>query len=164
MSAVLAQSGELFRPMREADLDQVLAVENEAHAFPWSRGIFIDCIRIGYCCRVIETAREVRAFAIMSVGAGEAHLLNLCVRPACQKQGLGRMLLVHMLSHAAKRDARVMFLEVRPSNTGALHLYERNGFRLVGQRRNYYPAYGGREDALVLSRELGCGWEAVAGE
>lgn len=154
MSAVLKPPEPMFRPMQEFDLDQVMEIECQGHAFPWSRGIFIDCIRIGYTCRIIEAGPDLKAFAIMSLGAGESHLLNLCVRSTSQGEGLGSMLLLHMLTFAASRDASVMFLEVRPSNERAIRLYENNGFRRVGQRRNYYPAAIGREDALVMSRAL----------
>ena len=154
MSAVLQPNELVFRSMQEEDLDQVMEIECSGHSFPWSRGIFIDCLRIGYSARVIEADNYLKAFAIMSACAGEAHLLNLCVRRSEQGQGLGGMLLLHMLGFAAQRDADIMFLEVRPSNAAAIYLYENNGFSVVGERKSYYPAARGREDALVMSREL----------
>lgn len=159
MSAVLKEPAARLRPMCEADLPAVVAVEREAYEFPWSQGIFGDCLRVGYCCWVAELeeapgGHAISGYAIMSVGAGESHILNLCVRPSAQRRGLGRMLLGHMLALARKHHACIAFLEVRPSNHGAIRLYRGAGFNLVGTRRGYYPARHGREDALILSRSL----------
>lgn len=154
MSAVLKEPAARLRPMREADLAAVVAVEREAYEFPWSQGIFGDCLRVGYCCWVAELEEALGGYAIMSVGAGESHILNLCVRPRVQGRGLGRLLLGHMLALARKHHAGIAFLEVRPSNHSAIRLYRGAGFNLVGTRRGYYPARHGREDALILSRSL----------
>lgn len=144
-----------LRPMRVADLDAVMAVELSAYPYPWTLGIFEDCLRIGYCCWVAESDEGVIGYAVMSAAAGEAHLLNLCIAPTRQRAGLGRRLLEHMLGLAREHRADTMFLEVRPSNDAALRLYRDAGFVEVGTRRAYYPAArGSREDALVLARTL----------
>jgi ribosomal-protein-alanine N-acetyltransferase len=154
MSAVLETLPLAFRPMRELDLAQVVHVEQQAYAFPWSQGIFSDCLRVGYSCWVAETSDGVDGYGIMSVGAGESHILNLCIHPRAHGQGYGRELLDHLLEVAREYHAALTFLEVRPSNHGAIRLYERAGFSVVGTRRGYYPAADGREDALILSRGL----------
>ncbi len=143
-----------MRPMRESDLAVVLAIERGAYPFPWSQGIFRDCLRVGYCCWVIETTAAPQGYGIMSVGAGECHILNLCIRPQSQRQGLGRTLLSHLLGVARSHHALTAMLEVRPSNEPALRLYQDMGFNEVGVRRAYYPRAGGREDALILATEL----------
>ena len=154
MSAQPADAVSL-RPMRAADLSAVMAVELSAYPYPWTLGIFEDCLRIGYCCWVAESDDGVIGYAVMSVAAGEAHLLNLCIAPSRQHCGLGRRLLEHMLGLAREHAAETVFLEVRPSNDSALHLYRRADFVEVGTRRAYYPAARGtREDALVLARTL----------
>lgn len=140
--------------MTEADLPHVLQIERTAYQFPWSAGIFRDCLRVGYCCWVLEVHGYVEAYGILSVGAGEAHLLNLCVRKTFQRMGLGRRLLRHFLGIARQHHADSMFLEVRPSNYAALRLYEGMGFNAAGIRRGYYPAQHCREDALILARHL----------
>lgn len=154
MSAVLETAALGLRPMREADLVAVAGIEGRAYEFPWSAGIFGDCLRVGYSCWVAEADGCLAGYAIMSVGAGESHILNLCVDPDLQGRGLGRMLLDHMLDIASRHRASIAFLEVRPSNAAAVHLYRSAGFAMVGTRRGYYPARGGREDALILSRAL----------
>ena len=140
--------------MREQDLNGVLEIEGEAYEFPWAKGIFRDCLRVGYKCFVVEEGGELLAYAIMSVAAREAHILNLCIRPRCQRRGLGKRLLHFLLESAARAGADTLFLEARPSNTAAVHLYRSAGFCEVGSRRGYYPAAAGREDALVLAKTL----------
>ncbi|MCY4154782.1 MAG: ribosomal protein S18-alanine N-acetyltransferase [Gammaproteobacteria bacterium] len=143
-----------LRPMLEADLGEVLQIEIAAYTFPWDRNIFKGCLRDNYCCRVLELDGEVAAFAIMTLGAGEAHLLNLCVEPGRQNVGLGDHLLKSMLDYAGEHEATVMFLEVRTSNSGARSFYERLGFVEVGLRNGYYPARFGREDAIIMAKEM----------
>lgn len=143
-----------MRPMREADVRFVMQVEREAYEFPWTEGIFRDCLRVGYLCRVIEHGSGLAGHGVMSVAAGECHLLNVCVRPRYQGRGAGRRLVLHLLDLARRREAQVALLEVRKSNTTAQHLYHALGFNEIGMRRSYYPARRGREDALVLALQL----------
>jgi [ribosomal protein S18]-alanine N-acetyltransferase len=142
------------RAMSEADLPAVLALELNAYAFPWTEGIFRDCLRVGYYCSVLEIDYVLVGYGVISSAAGEAHLLNLCVREEFRCRGLGRRLLEHLLDLVAHSGARIVFLEVRPANTGAVRLYEAMHFQQVGMRRGYYQAEGGREDALVMRRDL----------
>ncbi len=140
--------------MLERDLEEIVAIDYSAYEFPWSEGIFRDCLRVGYWCRVLERLRTIDAYGVMSVAAGEAHVLNLCVRPDLQGRGLGRKLLSHLLDFARRAGADTMFLEVRVSNAPAIGLYGTMGFCEVGVRTGYYPARQGREDALMLARVL----------
>ena len=91
---------------------------------------------------------------MINVIIDEAHLLNITVKPESQGRGLGLRLLEHLMRRAMQLDAGVCFLEVRASNQSAYRLYERYGFNEVGRRRDYYPAVGGREDALVMACSL----------
>jgi ribosomal-protein-alanine N-acetyltransferase len=154
MSAILKDPALGFRPMREADLDAVMDIERRCYPHPWTRAIFDDCLRVGYNCWVVERQGVIEGYGVISVAAGESHLLNLCVRPQSQRQGIGRKLLRHLISLARRRQAEAIFLEVRPSNTAACNLYREAGFNELGTRRDYYPAGAGREDALILAREL----------
>jgi [ribosomal protein S18]-alanine N-acetyltransferase len=144
----------IIRPMRAADVAEVVAIERAAYQFPWSEGIFRDCLRVGYVCRVITVNRQVMAYGVMSLGAGEAHILNLCVSETYRCRGVGRRLLESLMERAAAGGMHEAFLEVRPSNTTAIRLYLALGFEQVGMRRGYYQAVGGREDAAVLRRRL----------
>jgi len=144
-----------FRPMLVPDIAAVAAVERASYLFPWSEGVFRDCVRVGYLCRVVEADGEVAGYGIMSFGAGEAHILNICIRGDLRSAGVGRKLMDFLLARARDEYMQEVFLEVRPSNTIAIRLYETLGFTRIGVRKSYYQASGGREDALVYKLELG---------
>ena len=145
----------VIRSMRSSDIAEVVTIERASYQFPWSEGIFRDCLRVGYVCRVISVSRQVMAYGVMSLGAGEAHILNLCVGETYRCRGVGRRLLSSLIERAAAAGMADAFLEVRPSNTAAIRLYLALGFEQVGMRRGYYQASNGREDAAVLRRALG---------
>lgn len=151
MVAVL-QSQPTIRPMGQADLVGVLVAEQASYPYPWSRRVFRDCLRVGYCCLVAELGGHVRGHGIMLASAGEAHILNVCVHPGVRRRGIGRALLDELMEIAVQAGAETAYLEVRPSNDGAIALYRGAGFHVVGRREDYYPAAFGREDALVMAR------------
>ena len=151
---VVAPMPAALRPMREDDLDAVHAIELRAYAFPWTVGIFRDCLRADYPSWVLLRDDAVVGYFLMSVAAREAHVLNICVDPELQGHGLGRRLLRALLHLARARQVERVFLEVRPSNAGAIALYHDEGFNEIGRRPRYYPAADGREDALVMAIEL----------
>ncbi|BAZ94966.1 acetyltransferases [Thiohalobacter thiocyanaticus] len=154
MSAVPCFESGRIRPMTSDDLMAVMEIERRCYPHPWTAGIMRDCLRVGYSCWVYERDQVIQAYAILSVAAGEAHLLNLCVRPEVRSQGVGRRLLQHVIITAGRLGGDTLFLEVRPSNKPALALYEKLDFSEVGLRRAYYPGHQGREDAIVMARPL----------
>lgn len=144
-----------IRRMDHADLPEVMAIEQHNYDFPWSEGVFIDCFRTGtYSNWVLVAADEsIVGYCILSVAAGEAHIMNVSVHPNFQRQGAGRKMMEHLIEYARTRAEQVL-LEVRPSNPGAIDLYLKLGFREIGVRKNYYPAQFGREDAIMLALDL----------
>ena len=155
MSAVIESGQDRFRLMTVDDLDDVMAVEVRAYPHHWTCGIFRDCLHVGYSCWVIERNDSIVGYTVMSMGAGEAHILNLCVDPDYQRQGIGQQILLHMKEQARAHRAEMLLLEVRPSNRAAIELYRKQGFNEVGVRRAYYPSDdGSREDALVMAISL----------
>src|ERR1700729_2286149 len=151
-----AFAGELtVRPMRDADVAEVIGIERASYQFPWTEGIFYDCLRVAYLCRVAIQDQRIMGYAVMSMGAGEAHILNLCVRQESRRVGVGRSLIRYLLEQAEDSGMAEAFLEVRPSNAIAMVLYQSLGFEQIGTRRGYYQAVGGREDAAVLRLRLG---------
>jgi ribosomal-protein-alanine N-acetyltransferase len=157
MSAVFKgqeRDAPLLGPMRDRDLEEVLAIENAIYSHPWTRGNFGDSLRARYECRTWRVGKKLVGYFVLMVAAGEAHLLNLSIEPASQRSGHGSALLREAASLAQKLGAQNVFLEVRPSNHAAQALYRRFGFRNVAVRRDYYPAHSGREDALVLTLPL----------
>ncbi len=140
--------------MRDADLDEVMAIESLIYSHPWTRGNFTDSLLAGYECRVWRLDAELVGYFVLMIGAGESHLLNLSIAPAHQRSGHGRALLREAADIAGRLGARSIFLEVRPSNRAAQSLYTKFGFKRIAVRRDYYPAHTGREDALVLTLPL----------
>ncbi len=142
-----------LRTMTHSDLSAVLAIETTNYKFPWSRDIFLDCFKVGYGCWVCEEDSKILGYSIMTLGVGEAHLLNISIAPEEQGQGVGRKMMEQMIE-IAKNEAETMYLEVRPSNPGAIALYKKLGFKEIGTRKGYYPAENGREDAVMLALTL----------
>jgi [ribosomal protein S18]-alanine N-acetyltransferase len=153
MSAAVHSYAQI-RMMQPSDLKGIAEVERAAYDYPWSLGIFRDCLLAGYYCIVLEVDGAVSGYSIMSIAAAEAHVLNICVHPRFQRRGFGRRLLNTLLDKARDAEADKVFLEVRPSNTHALSLYQSAGFEKVGIRPAYYQARWGREDAVILAAVL----------
>lgn len=140
-----------LRPMSLSDLPEVMAVERAIYPFPWTEGNFRDSLAAGYDAALLEFGGHLVGYRVTLMAADEAHLLNLSVAAAWQRRGYGRQLLLASMLDARRAGASVMLLEVRPSNEAAIALYQSAGFRVLGTRRGYYPADGGREDARVMS-------------
>jgi len=147
-----------IRSMTHEDLSFVSDIERRSYDYPWSHGVFRDCLLAGYQCVVLDRDERVAGYAILSVAAGEAHILNLCVDPANRAHGYGELLLDEILARAREEDVAEIFLEVRPSNETALALYKKKGFHQIANRPEYYQAQAGREDASVLSKKLTAGY------
>lgn len=139
------------RTMTPKDLPQVTDIERRSYEFPWSHGVFRDCLLAGYTCVALDRGDDVVGYSILSVAAGEAHILNLCVDPNSRALGYGDRLLEEILIRAKGASVKQVFLEVRPSNVHAVSLYKKKGFRQIAERPAYYQAHDGREDAAVLS-------------
>lgn len=150
MSALLKPLEMAFRPMRSEDLDALIKIERAAYPYPWTLVNFRDCLDSGYSCWAGEVEGALAGYWILMMAVGEGHILNCCIAPDWQHRGFGRMLMEHLIDTAREHGTEALYLEVRPSNTRAVNLYERLGFDGIALRRNYYPADQGREDALVM--------------
>jgi ribosomal-protein-alanine N-acetyltransferase len=153
MSAALRPQANI-RAMTPADLSGVGAVEQATYQFPWSAGIFRDCLLAGYPSLVMVSGEMVIGYGIMSVAAGEAHILNICLHTQYHRRGLGRRMLRALLRQATASEVDRVYLEVRPSNVGGIALYASEGFEEIGIRPRYYQAEQGREDAVILALTL----------
>jgi ribosomal-protein-alanine N-acetyltransferase len=154
MITPLTESAATVRDMTHDDLSMVSDIERRSYEFPWSHGVFRDCLLAGYQNIVLVHDSDVVGYGVLSIAAGEAHILNLCVDPDLRSRGYGEKLLDEMLFRARAASVRQVFLEVRPSNEFALALYQKKGFHKVANRPAYYQAHDGREDAAVLSKKL----------
>lgn len=144
----------MLRQFYEIDLPRVLAIEQATQLSPWSEAIFRSCLEAGYELLVIVEDNEVAGFIMTSREAGESHILNLCVHPDFQHQGLGRKLLTAALTAAKNKGTRFVWLEVRSSNIRAIALYNQMGFVQISERKNYYPGPSGRENAVIFAKDL----------
>ncbi len=143
-----------FRRMRTGDLPEIARLEKSLYAFPWSLGNFRDSLTAGYDCWTVAHGESVIGYAVLMVAGDEAHLLNIAIAGEWHSQGIGRGFLEHMVAEARQAGSQIVYLEVRPSNLAARHLYRTAGFQQIAIRPSYYPAVGGREDALFLGRTL----------
>jgi ribosomal-protein-alanine N-acetyltransferase len=153
----LAKPPTTIREMNHSDLAMVSDIERRSYEFPWSHGVFRDCLLAGYHCTVLIREDRVAGYGILSVAAGEAHILNLCIDPAFRALGYGEKLLDELLRLARLAWVQEIFLEVRPSNETANALYRKKGFHQIAARPSYYQAKVGREDAAVLAKKLVAG-------
>ena len=144
----------VIRDMSHDDVFMVSDIERRSYEFPWSHGVFRDCLLAGYQCIVLERDGTLTGYAVLSIAAGEAHILNICIEPTYRSMGYGERLMDDILFRARTASVREIFLEVRPTNTNALALYRKKGFHTVAKRPAYYQAEGGREDAAVLVKKL----------
>ncbi len=145
----------LLRQITEDDFPQLLTIEEDTQPVPWTLAAFMRCWEAGYPGWVLEHDKRILGFALISVGAGECHILNICITPDFQHQGLGRNLMIYCMQWAMQKGAQVVYLEVRRSNANAIRLYRNMNFKLIGERKNYYPMAKGAEDALIFAREIG---------
>lgn len=152
--SVVPSCAATLRAMRTTDLETVMQNELAAYEFPWTQGIFRECLLAGHGCWVLERDGKIIGHGVLSTGAGEAHILNVCIAPRHQGRGHGRHLIARLIDAARWHRVERIFLEVRPSNLAAVHLYESIGFNEIGRRPGYYPAHKGREDAVVMAMEL----------
>jgi ribosomal-protein-alanine N-acetyltransferase len=155
MIAVAKDLPPTIRPMCQSDIAGISAIENDTYDFPWSSGIFRDCLLAGYTNIVLDHDGDVVGYGVMSIAAGEAHLLNICVEGNLRRNGEGRRLLGHLLGVAREAISERVFLEVRPSNEIAMALYHSVGFSVLGIRPAYYKSTQGSEDAVVLVYHFG---------
>lgn len=154
MSSVLASGTLSFAPMSVRHIPLVSVIERSNYEFHWSDAIFKDCVKAGYFCQLVLLDGDIIGYGIMQIGADEAHILNLCIDQPFQHRGFARLLLYHLVDLATQQRAQMIFLEVRPSNSRAITLYQLSGFNEIGLRKGYYDSQEGREDALIMARSL----------
>ncbi|MDV6343258.1 ribosomal protein S18-alanine N-acetyltransferase [Nitrosomonas sp. Is37] len=143
-----------IREMRLEDVRRIILIEREIFLFPWTEMNFADSITAGYYCRVIELNDLLIGYGIMMIGPDEAHILTIGISAQWQHQGWGRRLLQYFIDLARQQQSVAVLLDVRVSNGVAANLYRQLGFEQIAIRKGYYPAMGGREDALVMRLKL----------
>ncbi|HHT9708254.1 TPA: ribosomal protein S18-alanine N-acetyltransferase, partial [Legionella pneumophila] len=147
------------RRMKDSDIENVYSIETNVHIAPWSKDILRDCVLVGYDCRVLEInngdSSILAGYIISRISNNSCHILNLCIAKPLQSKGLGRKLLQTVLYSLSKyTQTESVILEVRPSNSAALHLYETMGFEKVEIKKDYYKDKNTVEDAILLKKLL----------
>jgi [ribosomal protein S18]-alanine N-acetyltransferase len=143
-----------FRSITLADISAITQIEQATQPIPWTEQIFTDCLKVGYQGWVLALASETVGFVLVSVAAGESHILDIAISPNHQRKGYGKYLMQQLLKELKQQQVMVVFLEVRISNIQAQGLYKKLGFSEIGRRKDYYQAKQGREDAIVMSLNL----------
>ena len=143
-----------YPSMTVTDLDAVVAAESRIHPFPWTRGNFSDSLAAGHGAWLAREEGQMIGYALMMQAVDEVHLLNISILPELQRGGRGSALLNHLVDWARAHAAKRMLLEVRPGNVAGQRFYKLHGFVEIGRRRDYYQTHEGREDAIVMARDL----------
>ena len=139
-----------IRRLTYADLPQVISVERRAFPTPWSLAMFVlELSKPSGICLAARRNGRIAGYLICSRYDTVWHVMNVAVDPDHRRLGFGRALLEALFERVGEDEAHFT-LEVRPSNRGAILLYERLGFRSAGHRRRYYQDNG--EDALIMWR------------
>lgn len=139
-----------IRKMGFKDLDTVTSIEQDLCEYPWTKGVFSDCLK-NYDCFIIEDKNnEILGYAMISCFLNESHLLNIGIRKDSQGKKLGNRLMQYIIEQAKAKKAELMYLEVRKDNIRAVNLYKKLGFSQIGIRKEYYLTKNGKEDALVF--------------
>ena len=147
--------------MRKSDIEIILDIERSSNPYPWAKKNFLDCLERDYYCLVQEIQKEVSGFAIQSIAIDESHLLNIGIKKKYRRKGFGEEILNQIILFSKVMGCRKIFLEVRISNIRAIKLYEKEGFRKVDIRKNYYKLREGREDALIMVKRLRDNWKTL---
>jgi len=143
-----------YRYMVDKDIDEILKIETSSNPHPWSKQNFLDCLQRNYYCLIQELNQETSGFAIQSISLEEAHLLNIGIKEEFRGKGLGEDILNKVIIFSGSIGCRKVFLEVRVSNNKAISLYQKEGFKKVDIRRNYYQLGEEREDALIMTKKI----------
>ena len=138
-----------FRTLLPEDAEGVARVERESFPTPWSREDFWREASNDFACYIVALDdAEIIGFGGCWISFEEAQVTNIALTASQRGRGLGKVLMEKLMCAAAERGAERMTLEVRPSNTPALRLYEGLGFAAIGVRKKYYQ--DNDEDAILM--------------
>jgi len=140
-------------PFEEADLDEIMEIENVSFAAPWSRQCYLDLAPLDTISFfVVKDEGKVLGYMLYQSSGEEMELHTIAVSPGHRREGIAKKMIEHMISDGKGRGILRFFLQVRPSNDSARALYKKYGFTTIGIRKNYYR--DNFEDALVMKLEL----------
>jgi ribosomal-protein-alanine N-acetyltransferase len=143
-----------LRPLELRDLSEIEEIERDSYPTPWSRSMFASELSkpSSLCLGAFDgDSGSLIGYLVISRYVDAWHVMNIAVAPARRRQGIASLLMNRLFDLTLGRGRRGYTLEVRVSNTGAIKLYERLGFRPRGVRRGYYT--DNREDALIMWKD-----------
>ena len=147
----------VIKPMLKEMLPEILVLEKLAYPIGWNETLFSNCLNKNHLNKVLLINKKLVGYFVVQIVLDEFHLLNVCVSPELQNQGLGKYLLSCLHHHAEKKMMNRILLEVRTSNKSARKLYKHFNYQTIGKRKGYYPSESNvneREDALVMEYAL----------
>lgn len=140
-------------PMEEKHIPQIALLEKECFSEPWSEeGLASELANTQARFFVCEEDDKVLGYMGMHIVLDECYIANVAVYPHCRRRGIGEALVRYCTDVAEKENCCFITLEVRKSNLGAIALYEKNGFALVGERKDFYSHP--KENGLIMTKEL----------
>ncbi len=143
----------LIRRMTEEDVASVIAIEKASFSLPWSEISFVkELYKPRSIAKVAVADDAVVGYVCADFVLDEAHILDLAVHPDYRKRGIAAALVDETIRELKMNECRFVFLEVRASNSAAIKLYKSFGFRVAGNRRDYYVAPV--EDAVIMMLEV----------
>ena len=150
------KTNNLFTPISQDSVDELMIIELACHPHPWSEKTFRSCIDGRYFGKYLTLNNNTVGFYVGEHVAGESTLMDICVAPEQQGNGHGKTLLLQFIEHCKTLSTEKIFLEVRAKNISAQMLYINQGFTEISRRTGYYPSNNGfgYEDAIVMSKKL----------
>lgn len=143
----------LIRKMTETDLNKIMDIERESFSLPWSRDSYLGELQNNFADYLVcDDGGDIAAYGGIWVVFEEAHITNVAVAGKYRGQGIGHDLMLGLEKIARTKHATRILLEVRPSNSAALAMYDKLGYVHTGQRKAYYVDNG--EDAQIMTKYL----------
>lgn len=136
------------------DIDEIARLDSRAFEFPWTQEDFLGSLKFGHSFLLLKDGQTLLGVAVYMQIFEQSELLTIAVDPKHQGKGYGKLLLNEVIARLAANRAEILFLEVRVSNLRALSLYKGLGFKEISRRKGYYPSLDGREDAIVMQKDL----------
>lgn len=143
-----------FTTLSEVEAYSAYQIHKQAQINPWNNSTFCSCLTPPYFAWKIEEAHMVLGYYIGLQVLNEVTLMDIAIHKAHRGTGLGRQLMQHFVTESLNKNAEILWLEVRESNTSAINLYSSFNFHLIETRKNYYKTADGKEHALIMRARL----------
>ena len=149
-----------IRKIRPSDIDRIIEIERSWHHLShWSEDSYYRLVNDdGFTASFLAEVEDaggrpfIAGFVIFHVAGTNCEVYNIAVDARHARTGIGKQLMTTVVNESVRRYASKVLLEVRKSNTNAIRFYEGFGFKVLGERKNYYS--NPVEDAFVMEKAL----------